>query len=288
MPRKTSSHPPLPILPGTLWILIFMLLPLIFILTISLLTRDPYGDYSLPLTSENYTRLFGFGTFGFDPIYLTILLRTITLAITSTALTILLGVPVAFCIASLPKSLRAAGLLLIAIPFWTNLLIRTYAWQILLGPDGWVTTTSTFLFHTNPQGLYPSYFAIMLGLLSDYLPYLILPVYASVEKINYSLIEAAQDLGASRFQTFRHATLPQILPGILAGGTLVLIPALGQFVIPDLLGGSKAILLGNITAQQFGASRDWPFGAATAALQLLVAFIFIRFIRNESSQRAFA
>jgi spermidine/putrescine transport system permease protein len=160
---------------------------------------------------------------------------------------------------------------LVVIPLWTNLLIRTYAWQLLLGSNGFLAKVAIVLgLAQTGEALYPSTFAVLVGLVCDYLPFLVLPLYASVEKIDWTLADAARDLGASGWNVFRHAVLPQIMPGMAAGIVLVFVPATGQFVIPDLLGGSKTVLLGNVIQQQFGASRDWPFGSAIATVAMLV------------------
>jgi spermidine/putrescine transport system permease protein len=180
----------------------------------------------------------------------------------------------AFFIAGLPRRLKAAGLTLIIIPFWTNLLIRTYAWQIILSATGWLAGWAATL-HLIPHGsaLFPSTGAVLIGMTCDYLPFLVLPLYASVEKIDWTLAEAARDLGANRWGVFRHALFPQIIPGLLAGSILVFVPATGQFVIPDLLGGAKTVMLGNAIQQQFGPSRDWPFGSVIACFAMMVVMV---------------
>ncbi|HEX7858906.1 MAG TPA: ABC transporter permease [Verrucomicrobiae bacterium] len=160
--------------------------------------------------------------------------------------------------------------MLLSIPVWTNLLVRTYAWQVLLGPESWITSAAQTLgFIAQGEAFYPSLAAVLICLVCDYLPFAALPLYASVEKLNHSQIEAARDLGASGWNVFRHAIYPQIKPGLWAGLIFVFLPALGQFVIPDLLGGAKTVLLGNLLQQQFGPSRDWPFGAAIATVSIL-------------------
>src|SRR5262249_29124789 len=149
------------------------------------------------------------------------------------------------------------------------LLIRTYAWQIILSGSGWLARGAAAVGWIAPgDALFPSTFAVFLGLTCDYLPFLVLPLYASAEKIDWTLAEAASDLGANHWGVFRHAILPQIRPGLTAGVILVFVPATGQFIIPDLLGGAKTVLLGNAIQQQFGPSRDWPFGSAIACLAM--------------------
>jgi spermidine/putrescine transport system permease protein len=255
--------------PAALWLGLLLLIPLIAIGVISFLTRGDYGEIGQPFTIENYRRLVGFGILGFDSLYPAILLRSLLLGAGTAIACVLAGLPLAFFIARLPARFKTPALTLVVIPFWTNLLIRTYAWQILLAPESWVTR----LVHAIGIGvagepLYPGTFAVGIGMMCDYLPFLVLPLYASVEKLDWSLAEAAMDLGADRFRVFRHALLPQIRPGLFAGMILVFLPATGQFVIPDLLGGAKTVMLGNAIQQQFGPSRDWPFGSAIAFVAL--------------------
>jgi spermidine/putrescine transport system permease protein len=267
--------------PGLIWLLLLLLIPLAGLGIISFLSRGDYGELQLPFTFENYQRLAGFGLLGFDSLYPAILLRSLALGAGTAFMCVLAGLPLAFFIARLPARWKTPALTLVIIPFWTNLLIRTYAWQILLAPESWLTR----LVHAIGIGdggepLYPGTFAVGIGMVCDYLPFLVLPLYASVEKIDWSLAEAAMDLGADGWRVFRHALLPQIIPGLIAGTILVFLPATGQFVIPDLLGGAKTVMLGNAIQQQFGQSRDWPFGSAIAfvalALVMLGLWIYAR------------
>lgn len=257
--------------PGIGWLGIFLVLPLLAVLAVSFLTRGEYGGYGLPVTIENYRRLAGWGELGFDPLYPVILGRSLALGFGTAALCFLLAVPLTFFIAGLNERRRLVALTLVMIPFWTNLLVRTYAWQLLLGPgSGLSEAAATVGFIDAGEGLYPSWFAVAVGMVADFLPFFALPLYASVEKLDWTLAEAAADLGANRWQVFRHAMWPQIRPGAVAGFILVFLPATGQFVIPDLLGGAKTALLGNAIQQQFGQSRDWPFGSAMACVGLVI------------------
>lgn len=249
--------------PGIAWVTVMLLLPLAGVLLTSFLARGPYGELELRFTLENYRRLAGFGMLGFDPQYPFIILRSLLLAAGTTGVCLLAGFPLAFFIAALPGRARQVALALVVIPFWTNLLIRTYAWQLLLGPESWLARAASALgLLEEGMALYPGALAVYLGMLCAYLPFLVLPLYTSVEKIDWSIAEAAADLGADGPRVFLHALLPQVMPGMAAGMILVFIPATGQFVIPDLLGGAKTVMLGNAIQQQYGASRDWPFGAA--------------------------
>ncbi len=260
--------------PALWWLALFFVVPMLLILGTSFLSRGEMGELSRPFTLENYRRLMGFGALGFESLYPLIILRSLGLGALTAGLCLLAGLPLAFFMAGLPARWKAAALTLVVIPFWTNLLIRTYAWQILLAPEGWVTRIAVGLGWVEAgAALYPGAGAVLVAMVCDYLPFMVLPLYASVEKLDWSLAEAAADLGARGGQVFRHAVLPQIRPGIAAGAILVALPATGQFVIPDLLGGAKTVLLGNAVQQQFGPGLDWPFGAAIAALGLATVLV---------------
>jgi len=264
--------------PALLWIAILFLSPLVLMLGISLFSTGEFGELETPLTLFSYQRVLGFGTFGWEPTYPTIVFRSLGFAALTMALCLILGLPLAFFIARLPSRYKTFALTLVVIPLWTNLLVRTYAWQILLSPEGWIANFAVALgLAQHGEPLYPGALAVLLGLVCDYLPFLVLPLYASVEKIDWQLAEAARDLGASGWDLFRHAVLPQISPGLAAGIILVFAPATGQFVIPDLLGGAKTVFLGNVIQQQFGSSRDWPFGSALAGVAMLVVLVALWF-----------
>lgn len=290
-PKITSTHRPwlrsaLTSGPAGLWLAVFLILPLLLIGAISLFTRGDYGEIQLPLTFANYRRLLGFGELGFDPLYPLILLRSLLLGAGTAAVCLLAGLPLAFFIARVPPQFKTFALTLVVIPFWTNLLIRTYAWQLLLAPESVFTRLAHALgWGAAGAALYPGAAAVLIGMVCDFLPFMVLPLYASVEKIDWHIAEAAMDLGADRWQVFRHALLPQIMPGMVAGVILVLLPATGQFVIPDLLGGAKTAMLGNAIQQQFGQSRDWPFGAALALVALLLVLLGLGvYLRKKSPE----
>lgn len=283
MPSRLITRPPvraaLLAAPGLLWLGVFLALPLGVILTTSFLSQGEYGQIEGPWTLENYQRFAGFGLLGFDPVCPWIVARSLWAGAVTTGLCMAAGLPLAFCIAGLPRRWKTAALTLLVIPLWTNLLIRTYAWQILLGPGGPCAAVASWLGWGGPGfALYPGPLAVYIALMCDYLPFLALPLYASVEKIDPSLAEAARDLGAGGASVFYHAILPQIRPGLAAGALLTFLPAAGQFVIPDLLGGARTTLVGGLIQQQFGPSRDWPFGSAVAALfmGLTLAWLWMR------------
>ncbi len=260
--------------PGIFWVAVFLLVPLLGIVASSFASRGTYGDVQWKFTLENFKRFLGFGAFGFDPLYPKIIVRSLAMAAGTTMLCILAALPLTFFIAGLPKRFKHLGLMLVIIPFWTNMLIRTFAWQIIFSNTGWLAraAASLGLIHSG-DALYPGAFAVFVVLTCDFLPVLALPLYASVEKIDWTLAEAASDLGADGPRVFWHALLPQVKPGLVAGSILVFIAATGQFAIPDLMGGAKTVLIGNAIQQQFGFSRDWPFGSAIACLAMGIVML---------------
>ena len=273
--------------PGVAWVTVFLLVPLLGIVAIAFAGRGAYGELVWGFSLGNFRRFLGFGDFGFEPLYPTIVLRSLGMAAGTTALCALVALPLAFFIAGLPARWRQLALLLVVIPFWTNLLIRTYAWQMVLSGTGWLAQAAAFLGWVKPgEALYPGTFAVFVGLTCDYLPFLALPLYASVEKIDWTLAEAASDLGADGWRVFRHAVWPQITPGLVAGAILVFIAATGQFVIPDLLGGARTVLLGNAIQQQFGPSRDWPFGSAIACLGMMLVLLGLWLFARTAGEEA--
>ncbi len=254
---------------GFLWLTVFVVGPLAAILAMGFSSRGDYGEIQWQWSFESYRRLGGVGELGFDPVYPLILFRTLGVAMATTLGCVVCGMPFAFFIAGFKGHRRTAALMGVMIPFWTNLLIRTYAWQILMAPQGPLTVVArAFGWVGEGDALYPGLFAVYLCLVCDFIPFMVLPLYASVEKVNWALADAARDLGAGEISVFWHAVLPQIRAGLAAGSLLVFLPALGQFVIPDLLGGARTVLLGNLVQQQFVQGRDWPFGAAIASVCL--------------------
>jgi len=242
------------------WLALFFIVPMAIVWLYSFGQNVGPADIAISGTLDNYKRAT-------EWLYLSIFLKSFAVAALVTLICLIVGFPVAMAITFAAPKWRPWLLL----PFWTNLLIRTYGWQIILAPEGWVADVlRTAGWLAQGAELYPGWPAVLIALVCDYLPFMILPLYASVEKLDPALEEAAADLGASPMQAFWHVVLPQIRPGLVAGCVLVFLPATGQFVIPDLLGGAKLALLGNAVQQQFGASRDWPFGSAIAVAALLV------------------
>ncbi len=256
---------------GLGWILIFLALPCLSLFVVSFATRGDYGDIQWTFTLENMKRLLGFGFFGWSADNLLIFGRSVVVGVVTTFLCVVLSYPLAFFLAMRPDRTRTLWLTVLLIPFWTNLVIRTYAWLLALAPEmPLASLMARFEIIERGQALYPSVFAVYIGMVSVFLPFTALPLYTAVEKLDWTLIEAARDLYGKGWRVFRHAILPQTLPGLSVGITLTLIPAMGMFVIPDMLGGARYMLIGNLIQQQFGTSRDWPFGAALSLVLMIL------------------
>ncbi|MDF7806898.1 ABC transporter permease [Pontiellaceae bacterium B12219] len=257
--------------PGFLWSLIFLVIPCLALFAVSFASRGDYGQIEWNFSIDNMKRLAGFGYFGWSADNLLIVWRSIVVAVVTTFLCVVLSYPLAFFLVSRPDKSRTVWLTLLLIPFWTNLVIRTYAWFLALAPNMPLAKLLAEVGAIEPgTALYPSTFAVYIGMVSMFLPFVALPLYTAVEKMDWALVEAARDLYSGGWRVFRHAILPQTMPGLSVGITLTLVPAMGMFVVPDMLGGSRYMLIGNLIQQQFGTSRDWPFGAA---LSLVLMFL---------------
>jgi spermidine/putrescine transport system permease protein len=270
------------LVPGMLWLILFLVLPGLILVLVSFAGRGDYGNLVWEFSFENYTRLMGYGLFGWTLDYVYILLRSVWVALVTTGLSVVLSYPLCFYIAKKPLRTRYLWLTVVIIPFWTNMVIRAYAWFLILAPELPFAKLAAFLKLIPPGApLYPSALAVYLGMISMFLPFVALPLFSSVERLDWTLVEAAQDLYASNFRIFMHAILPQTLPGLSVGIILTIVPAMGMFVIPDLLGGAKYMLVGNLIQQQFGASRDYAFGAAISmALMILTLFSLYMYKRK--------
>jgi spermidine/putrescine transport system permease protein len=269
--------------PGMLWLLVFLVLPGLMLIAASFAGRGAYGELVWNFTLENYKRLAGFGIFGWTADYLMIVWRSVWVAFVTTAVSVVLSYPLCFFIAGRSERTRYLWLTLVIIPFWTNMVIRAYAWFLILAPELPVAKLAAFLGFVPPgSALYPSVFAVYLGMVSMFLPFVTLPLYSSVERIDWALVEAAQDLYASRVRVFMQAILPQTLPGLSVGVILTFVPAMGMFVVPDLLGGAKYMLVGNLIQQQFGSSRDWAFGAAISIGLMILTMFSLYLYRRKS------
>jgi len=257
--------------PVTIWLGLFFLIPLLLILAYSFGTSNVYGGITLGFNPGNYLRVF-------DPLYLEIIGRTFVIAAINTLICLALGYPLAYFIVFKGRRWRNVLILLVMVPFWTSLLIRAYAWVVILSGNGIANKALQFFGVTDePLDLIFTTQAVMMGMVYSYLPFMVLPLYAALEKFDTRLKEAAQDLGASRWHTFWRVTFPLSMPGVIAGSILVFIPSAGEFVIPDLLGGSRTVMTGNLIQNQFLQARDWAFGSALSvmlAVLLLGAIMF--------------
>ncbi|HVI89565.1 MAG TPA: ABC transporter permease [Dongiaceae bacterium] len=253
--------------PAILTIGIFMMIPMCIALVYSFMTANPYGGVEWPTTFDAYVQFFYQRDFDdslvFAPDYIFIILRSIYLAVATTAVCLVLGLPIAWYIVCQNEARRRALLFFITLPFWINTLIRTYCWILILRDEGLINNGLKWLgLISNPLPLLYNDGSILLGLIYTFLPFMVLPIYSTLERIDPRLIEAAYDLYASRTAVFRRIVWPLAKPGALAGATLVFAPALGSFLAPDLLGGGKKLLIGSLIQMQFTSSRNWPFGAA--------------------------
>jgi spermidine/putrescine transport system permease protein len=252
--------------PMIAWLVLFVILPMVILFVYSFCTRDDLGRVVFEFTLDNYRRVG-------DPIYLTILGRSIAYAALTTVLCIALGYPVAWFIARQREAVRNTLLLLVMIPFWTSFLIRTYAWITILKGEGLLNGLLLAVgFIPEPLTLLYTPFAVIIGLVYAYLPFMILPIYGSAEKLDNALVEAAHDLGAGPVRAFSEVIVPLTWPGIAAGVLLVFVPAIGMFAITDLMGGARVPMIGNIIQNQFSKAFNWPFGAA---LGVVFTFMFI-------------
>ncbi len=251
--------------PAGLWLVLFFVLPLLVMVGYSMMPRGTYGGVVPGFTLEHYRRFF-------DPLYLAILQRTITVSALCTLICLVMGYPVAYALAR-SRRWRNLLLFLVVLPFWTSFLVRTFAMIFLLRDTGLVNTVLLGAgLIEEPLTLLYTPFAVMAGLVYSFLPFMILPIYASLERLDPSLLEAASVLGARPAARFWRVTFPLSLPGVIAGCLLVFIPALGSFLPSDLLGGAKQMLIGNLIQNQFTAARNWPFGSA-ASLVVMVTVL---------------
>lgn len=273
---RSSSHSPRErtqgaslALPAVLWLGFFFVLPILIVLAYSVMTRGEGASVELPLTLEHYQRTFG-------GVYFPVILDSIFIAFLTTVVCLIIGYPLAFFIATRTnKRAQQIALFLVILPFWTNFLVRTYAWQIILGEEGTINTLLMNLrLIQEPLQLLYTDGAVILGLVYGYLPFMVLPIYSSVEQFQFRLVEAGHDLGANDLKVFLRVVLPLTLPGVLAGCILVFIPTIGAFVTPDLLGGTQGLMIGNLIQRQFrGTSGNFPLGSAISAVMMgLVLF----------------
>lgn len=280
--RRITARPSLPawllLGPGLLWLTAFFAVPLLLMLGYSVMHRGVYGGVEPGFTLEHYRRFL-------DPLYLEVLGRTLLWSLAATVACLLLGYPVAYLIAR-ARRWRAILLFLVILPFWTSFLVRTFAMIFLLRDTGFINTLLLRLgLIAQPIPMLYTPFAVMAGLVYGFLPLMILPIYASLEKLDESLLEAAEVLGAGPWARFRQVTLPLSGPGVAAGCLLTFIPSLGSFVTSDLLGGAKQVMIGNLIQSQFTVARNWPFGSATSFIVVLVVLgAVLGYLRRRDSR----
>jgi len=265
--------------PISLLLAIFFVVPLGIMLVYSFLEPGVYGGVVWTFYPFNYGRIIGWPVNDFeyfDPVYLRIFLSTVRIAVMTVLISLAVCYPVAFWVSRLPDRWKSFALFLITLPFFANLLIRVYAWLLILRPTGFLNTALMGAGVVDaPMPLLFTEPAVAIGLVYILIPFMFLPLYASIERLDPTLIQASQDLGASPLQTFRRIVLPLTLPGIVGGSIIVFIPALGNFVVPSLLGGAKVLMSGNLIEQQFLDARNWPFGAALAMLIMAVILVLM-------------
>ncbi|WP_308250733.1 ABC transporter permease [Nonomuraea rhizosphaerae] len=263
--------------PGLTYLVVLLLVPLGLVLSYTLFQRGRFGGVVHEFTGENFERLF-------DPLYLDVVLGSLRIAGITTLIALALGYPTAYLIARLPRKWKTFALVAIVLPFWTNFIIRVYAWIILLNGPG-LLNSGLKAIGLGPYELLYNESAIVLGLLYSYLPLMVLPLYAAIERLDPQLREASANLGASGFTTFRKVTLPLTVPGVLTGCLFVFVPSFGNFVIPEMLGGGKSVMVGNLIRSQFLQARDWPFGA-TLALALIAVLVVLLIAQSWAARRA--
>jgi spermidine/putrescine transport system permease protein len=262
------------LLPGGLWLLLLFVTPVVFLLALSFGYTDDLGEAIYGTRFDNYERLL-------DPAYVPVLLRSVGFALATVAICLLIGYPVAYYIAVFGGRWKNVLIALVVLPFFVNYLIRTYAWIAILGDDGLVNGVldSSIRFINTP-------YAVVGGLVYGFLTFMILPIYASLDRMDPSLIEAGKDLYGGPWDTFRHVTLPHSMQGVLAGSVLVFLPAVGDFVSASLLGGPEEVMVGNLIQQQFQASDNWPFGAALTIAMMLFLLIFMSLYLRAAAREA--
>jgi spermidine/putrescine transport system permease protein len=261
--REGQRWAALAVLPVATWLTLLFVLPLAILLAISV--AQPGAPVTWVWDGSSFQRVF-------DPLYLNIVLRSVGLALCATSLCLVLGYPLAYYIARRPATQRRLLYFLVLLPLWANSLVLVYAWMVLLRPNGVIVQLFMFLGWSGAESMSVLYTptAVVIGLVYWYLPFMVYPLYAAIEKFDFQLLDAAYDLGATRWQALRRVLLPITMPGVVAGSMLVFVASLAAFVVPDLLGGAKSMMVGNLIQQRFlSTPQDWPLGAALALLLLL-------------------
>jgi spermidine/putrescine transport system permease protein len=268
-------------LPALFWLVLFFLVPMLFIVALSFLQRGTYGQVVYQFTLNNFVRLI-------DPLYIQILADTLVVAVLTTGYSLLLGYPLAYHICRLDRRWQHIWLLLVMIPFWINFLVRSYAWVIILRSQGVVNSLLLdWGLIDQPLPLLYNSAAVMLGMVYTLLPFMVLPIYVALEQLDRRKLEAAYDLGATPWKAFWHVTVPLTKSGVITGSLLVFVSSIGMFVVPDVMGGAKSALIGNVIQNQFLSARDWPFGSALSILLVLLSLllIFLYYRATNAQQR---
>ncbi|WP_374079262.1 ABC transporter permease [Bdellovibrio bacteriovorus] len=261
--------------PALVWFLVFILAPLAIVVIVSFASRGTYGGIEWTFAFENYLRAV-------SPTYAGILFESLKLAVLTTVLCLVLGVLIAWAMATADSSVRRLYVLAMALPFLTNLVIRIYAIRVFVGVDGPLQGLLQFVgMPFDPFALTQNRFLVLYGMVTTYLPFMVLPLYGAFEKFDFSLVEAAQDLGAGVWKILFSVILPNLKKALWSGSLLVFIPSLGEYVIPDLLGGAKNMLYGNLITEQFLKSRDWAFGSALSVVMMVILLALVFVLQNK-------
>ena len=263
----------------TLFLLVFFMCPLLIMLIYSFLTPGLYGGVDWTFSHLNFGRILGWADTRydrFDPVYIAIFLRSLKLAALTVLASLVISYPAAFWISRMRPGLRDFAIFLVTLPFFVSLIVRLFAWVLILRPTGFLNQglMGAGLTSEPVEFLYTD-FAVILGMTYVFIPFMFLPLYGSIEKLDMAQIEASSDLGATRLQTFRKVILPATMPGIVGGSVITFIPALGNFIVPSVLGGAKVLMIGNLIEQQFLSARNWPFGSALAMLVMTAVLVLL-------------
>ncbi|MDO6585258.1 ABC transporter permease [Salipiger sp. 1_MG-2023] len=263
----------------TLFLLVFFFGPLLIMLVYAFLTPGLYGGVDWVFSHLNFGRILGWANTRyetFDPVYIAIFLRSLRLAGLTVLSSLLICYPAAFWISRMRPGLRAFAIFLVTLPFFVSLIVRLFAWVLILRPTGFLNQAlmGAGLTSAPVEFLYTD-FAVILGMTYVFIPFMFLPLYGAIEKLDMAQIEASSDLGAIRWQTFRKVVLPATMPGIVGGSVITFIPALGNFIVPSVLGGAKVLMIGNLIEQQFLSARNWPFGSALAMLVMAAVLVLL-------------
>ena len=269
--------------PPALWLVLFFGVPLLIVLAFSVCPQDVSGGIVRGFTLEHYQRMM-------DPLYAGIVVESLVLAAATTAITLLLAYPTAYYMAFAPPRTKTIVMFLVVLPFWTNFLVRMYSFLAILGSDGLINSALLALgVISEPLSLVHNTFAVYVGFVYGNLPYMILPIFAALDRMNVAMLEASMDLGAGPVRTFWKITLPYSVPGVVAGIVFVFIPTLGNFVVPEILGGADNVIIGNVINRQFLGSRNWPFGSALSAALvfglMVVISLYIRYFDPMGKKR---